>query len=105
MAFAVIHEHDGRRPMIVAQGEVDVATGDEFAAAIARAQTNGEEVWVDLSEVEFMDSTGVTALLVRRRAGALVVVCPPGPVRRVLEISGVERLLCVRDDRSAPAQP
>jgi anti-anti-sigma factor len=104
MGFAVFQERDGARPIVVAQGDVDVATADELTAAIGRARAEGDEVWVDLTDVEFMDSTGITALLTGNREGALVIICPPGPARRVLEISGVDGVLRLRDDRGSAAQ-
>ena len=63
---------------------------------------------VELSELEFLDSTGVAAL-VRMRAvlgredRALGVVCPPGPVRRMLELAGIADLLELFDSREQAA--
>ena len=49
---------------------------------------------VDLGEVEFMDSSGIRALLdvdsvAARFGGRVVVLGAHGPVRRVLEVTGV----------------
>jgi anti-anti-sigma regulatory factor len=48
--------------------------------------------------VEFLDSSGLSVMLRAHEALAskrrtLVIVCPPGPVRRVMEIARVDELL------------
>jgi anti-anti-sigma regulatory factor len=44
-------------------------------------------VRVDLTAVEFMDSSGLNALVSADRTLArLVLVCPPGPGRRALNV-------------------
>jgi anti-sigma B factor antagonist len=94
--FRVDVSDDGRRAVLAARGEIDLATVDRLHEAIERAsRTNAEEVWVDLSEVGFMDSTGLSALIVGHRAlpGRFVVICPDGPPRRALEISGLHEVL------------
>jgi anti-anti-sigma regulatory factor len=55
-----------------------------------------------------MDSSGLNVLL-RARAilgradRALVLVCPPGPARRVLEVAGIVDLLAPFDTRPQAA--
>jgi anti-sigma B factor antagonist len=44
-----------------------------------------------------MDSTGLGVLLsafkrVKERGGSLVLVCPPGPVHRVLTLTGLHKV-------------
>jgi anti-anti-sigma regulatory factor len=41
--------------------------------------------------------------LLGREERELVVVCPPGPVRRIFEVAGVVDLLAVFDTREAAA--
>jgi anti-anti-sigma factor len=55
-------------------------------------------VCVDLSDVSFMDSTGISELVVARErlhatGGALTIRTPAPNVRRVLEITGLGPLL------------
>jgi anti-sigma B factor antagonist len=94
--FHVEVSGDGRRAVLAARGEIDLATVDYLRDAIERAtETSAGEVWVDLSDVQFMDSTGLSALVVGHRAlpGRFVVICPDGPPRRALEISGLHEVL------------
>jgi anti-sigma B factor antagonist len=94
----------GHRLVLAVEGEVDVASAAELRAALAAAAESGAaEVWLDISGVEFMDSTGITTLvdargwLLERR---FAVICPPGPVRRVIEIAGVDRALAIHATRA-----
>jgi anti-anti-sigma factor len=83
-------------------GEIDMATADEFAdrlhTLIAAAHS---PAFVDLSEVRFLDSSGINALAgaARIAAGAgvnLVLLAPSAPVRRALTLSGLARAFEVR---------
>src|SRR5262245_59492523 len=82
-------------------GEVDVASVNAFREALAHAEFGRpREVWIDLSDVDFIDSSGLTTLVLAHRrmdtsVRRLAVICPAGPVRRVLEIAGIDRVLPV----------
>jgi anti-sigma B factor antagonist len=94
--FHVEVSDDGRRAVLAARGEIDLGTVDHLRDAIERAtESCSAEVWVDLSDVDFMDSTGLSALVVGHRAlpGRFVVICPDGPPRRALEICGLHEVL------------
>lgn len=88
---------------VVATGEIDLATVDRFAAAIARAEQDAEDrVVLDLRAVTFVDSSGLRAMLEAYRRGLgdgrrVAVVCEPGPVRRLLEITGSTTVIEVLD--------
>lgn len=83
-------------PVTVAiHGEIDIANSAQMAEAVDTAFSAGaQSVRIDLGAVTFMDSSGIHVLLeVTHRAAAegreLTIDCPPGHVRRVLEIAGV----------------
>jgi anti-sigma B factor antagonist len=94
----------GHRVVLAAAGEIDIASAPDLRAALAAAVESGAaEVWLDLSDVEFMDSTGITAIIDARTELAgrrFALICPEGPVRRVLEIAGVERAIAVHQSRA-----
>jgi anti-anti-sigma factor len=102
--LAVTESRVGHRLVLAAEGEVDVASVDMLCAALdAAAQSGCAEVWLDLSELEFMDSTGITAIIVAHTAfnsRRFALICPPGPIRRVLEIAGIEHAIPVYATRS-----
>lgn len=89
----------GRRAVVRVDGEIDIATQGPLEAALGAAVDAGAlELWVDLTDVGFMDSTGLNALLaLRTRTRALrrtlVVISPEGPARRTLQLAGLEDLL------------
>jgi anti-anti-sigma factor len=89
----------GSRTVIAASGEIDLMTAGGFEeAAVAALDGGAPELWIDLSEVTFIDSSGIHALLaVRSRVDALdrrfAVVCPIGPVRRALGIARLDEEL------------
>lgn len=76
---------------LAASGEIDVHTAPSLAAAIDAA---GPDVRLDLSGVEFVDSSGLRVLIDSHQrladaGGGLRIVALSEPVRRLLEISGV----------------
>lgn len=79
-------------------GELDIATAPELVDLLARLHHHGHAVTVDLAEVTFMDSTGLTTLmdahLQSERDGWAFTVKRPSPaVTRVFELAGVGSLL------------
>jgi anti-anti-sigma factor len=86
-------------------GELDISVADQARRKIADAVPNSAVgVIVDMSELEFMDSSGVSMLFsLARQVGShrqqLRVVAPPGrPVSRVLQIVEFVRAAPVDDD-------
>lgn len=79
------------------RGELDLASADELNAVLDNVASE-EPVILDLSAVEFMDSSGLAVLLrqsMRRReaGGALHIRQPSAPVLRLLEFCCLEHLL------------
>jgi anti-anti-sigma factor len=83
---------------IAVRGELDLSTAPDLERSLEDLLENGEgPILVDLSECEFIDSTGI-ALIVRARQrlesdgrGRNLVVCSYNDqVRRVLDITGLD---------------
>lgn len=86
----------GLPALIVLQvsGELDLAARDDLQAAIVRAVSDAPAVTVDLEAVTFLDSEALSALIAGYQAAVAAGVSfgltgARGPVRRVLEITGV----------------
>jgi len=94
----------GHRLVLAAEGEIDIASADRLRAALADAAGSGcAEIWLDLSDVGFMDSTGITAIVDARRrmdGRRFALICPDGPVRRVIEIAGIDRAIAIHASRA-----
>ncbi len=89
--------------VIAAVGEVDAASADTLRAAIFEAVDGGESsLAVDMSEVSFIDSSGLRVLIAGYKAaesagGALTVQAPSDAVVRLLEITGqLERFVTAK---------
>jgi anti-anti-sigma factor len=83
--------YEGRR--LVVHGELDLAVEQAFVddvGALVDEQPD-EDLWVNLAGVEFIDSSGVRALVRLRRAHGARVRFEhlSSPVRKVLEIAGL----------------
>lgn len=74
-------------------GEVDLLTAARLASGLDDEIRHGDrDVVVDLRDVEFIDSAGLHVLLgaqrrLARQGRDLGIICPPGPVLRVFELS------------------
>jgi anti-anti-sigma factor len=83
---------------VMLSGELDMATAPQLEEALSDAARGSVAVILDLSELEFMDSTGLQ-VIVRARALLEEVECrlvlvPGGrQVQLMFEITGVERHL------------
>jgi anti-sigma B factor antagonist len=101
--------------LVLVEGEVDIATAARLISVLNSSVAEAiKSVIVDLTRVGFMDSTGLALLINANRRLSLrrkgfAVVCPPGPLRRVFEITDMMDTLHVCPDRetaqraSAPA--
>jgi anti-sigma B factor antagonist len=97
--------------VVAVSGELDLATVPELRSAFGAAAAGGSPVVLDVSNVSFIDSTALAALLrandeIASSGAGMVVVCPPGrAVRRLLSMTSLEDRLTLAPDRaSARAQ-
>ena len=80
-------------------GELELGAADRFEEVLERLAEDGvHDAVVDLRAVTFMDSTGLRMLLsadrIAREQGARLWIVPGGPpVRQVLEITGMDKVL------------
>ena len=96
--------------LVLVEGEVDIASASRLISVLNSSVADAiRSVIVDLTQVGFMDSTGLALLinanrrLTLRRKG-FAVVCPPGPLRRVFEITDMIETLHVCPDRESAAR-
>ena len=107
--------HRGDDVLIDVSGEIDLATAPVLEHAIAEAISpngHGVDVVVDLHDVEFMGSTGLSVLLTAQAelhgAGLELSLVNPSPaVTRTLELAGLVDVFTIRsiapDDDLTPA--
>lgn len=101
---------DGARVVRVS-GELDLATHERLGDQLALAAKGNDPIIVDLSKCEFIDSSGIRALLVGARnageedaqagTGRLSIAGPAPQVRRIVEITGLQKAVPVHDTLEA----
>jgi anti-anti-sigma factor len=83
---------EGDPPMIRLIGEVDMANAEEMRAFIEELRRDGSPLVVDLSELRFIDTRGIRALLHVAQApggaGPLVLKSPSPTFMKVMKIVG-----------------
>lgn len=91
-------------------GEIDFATGPQLKDAITGLLVNGEvNLVIDLLDVDFIESTGLGALIGgRRRAhalkGSLVLVCSEAQMLKIFRITGLDKVFTIRRTVEAATQ-
>lgn len=97
--FALDVEQRDECAVLSVSGEVDLATAPQLRQQLVDLVADGHRrIVVDLSRTDFLDSTGLGALVVglkrlRAHDGEMRVVCTTPRVRKVFEITHVDRVL------------
>lgn len=96
MDINVAAREEAGKSVLAVTGEVDVHTAPELDAALTQVVEAGKyQIVVDLSGVEFLDSTGLGVLVkalkrVREHDGALAVVATTDRISKVFRITGLD---------------
>ena len=102
--FSVVVTTDADRATVALRGELDLSGVDRARQAIEEAEAGPATLLVlDLSELDFIDSTGLEVMLhAARRAHddgrRLIVARPSRYVRRLLEMTAIDQSLDVVED-------
>ena len=97
----------GDVPGVAVHGEVDINAVAVLEDALERAIIASTGAFViDLTDVEFLDSSGLAVLLrarglLGREDRELAIICPAGPAKRALEVSGLAELFVTYASRDA----
>jgi anti-sigma B factor antagonist len=108
-ALSVEMEERGSAFHIALRGELDVSTAPRFNAALSDPRVlRCRTVVIDLRELTFMDSTGLSAVLVgemhaRTNGQRFTIVQGPRHVQELFRLTGVDHFLEVVE--SAPLSP
>jgi anti-sigma B factor antagonist len=102
-ALAVETYHDGDGTTVLQlYGEFDLASAPTLEAALARAEAELGPLVIDLSALEFIDSTGISHLLAAHTRAEddereLVFLKGPPSVEKILRITGLDQILRFED--------
>jgi anti-sigma B factor antagonist len=84
-----VQKADGET-VVVASGELDLATTGELRSCLTELRGGGGPIRLDMTDVEFMDSSGLHTLIRATEDfaadGSRFMIVPSEPVRRVLEM-------------------
>ena len=106
MDLALEIDDSEKAPVVVVRGEVDFGSAPRLRELLVkRAMDGAQHVVVDLSGVEFLDSTGlgvVVGALKRYRTlgGDLYIVVTTERIRAVFELTGLTSAFTVYDTRA-----
>jgi anti-sigma B factor antagonist len=94
-------ENGGGTLVFKLRGSLDLATAPTLRAALNEAtETGSQHLIVDLTQLEFLDSTGLGVLIgAHRRAvergGSFCLIVSDGPISRLLNITGLVTVFAV----------
>jgi anti-sigma B factor antagonist len=89
-------------------GELDQATAGDLREPLKEAIAgNAPAIMIDMTQCGFIDSTGLGVIveawkMLQERNGdsaGLAVCCPEPEVRRLLEVTGLDQAIAIRDTR------
>ena len=94
----------GDHAVVSVSGEIDLYTAPRLQSELMTALSRSPaRLIIDMSGVEFCDSTGINVLLAahrqaRERGGELQLAGPGSATRKVLQVTGLETVFTVLDD-------
>jgi anti-sigma B factor antagonist len=101
--LTVHSDRDGVVHTICVEGELDLATAADLERELTRAEdSDAQSIVLDLSGLQFIDSTGVRLLLraharSREDSNRLALLRGPAAVQRVFDLTGILDLLPFAD--------
>jgi anti-anti-sigma factor len=90
----------GNAVVVKLAGDLDLYNAEQVRSALVGVIDQApSRIVIDASEVEFIDSTALGVLIDahRKLEGGLRVASPQDPIRRALQISGIDRHLKVHE--------
>lgn len=103
MALEINTTENDAKCLIKVNGEIDLYSSPELRSTLTKAIPKARDVvGIDLSQVAYMDSSGVATLVEGLRAASqnqrtFVLVAPSTPVMKVLQLSRLDSVFDIRD--------
>ncbi|MBC7546042.1 MAG: STAS domain-containing protein [Candidatus Sericytochromatia bacterium] len=94
MAFEVVRQEHGGTPVLKLHGELDTVSATQLDRALDDMAIGVSRVWIDLSELDYINSTGVRCFLrivrqLRGAGGDLAFLAAPAKIERVFQYCGL----------------
>ena len=103
MDLDVKTRRQGQATILTLGGEIDVYTAPKLREAILRLVDEGAtNIVVDMSSVDFLDSTGLGVLVeglkrVKTRDGNLTIVVTQEKILKIFDITGLNKVFPIHD--------
>lgn len=102
MSVGSITEQQGRI-VVELSGEIDLENAGAVRRAILDNLKKGKDVLIDLSQVTYIDSSGIASLVeglqvARKQKNDLILVAVSQRVRRVLELARLDKVFAIHAD-------
>ena len=98
MDLSLVTRTQGERTVVEVGGEIDVYTAPQLRERVVELVADGQvDLVLDLSGVEFLDSTGLGVLVgalnrVRAQDGSLALVLTQERILKIFEITGLRKV-------------
>jgi anti-anti-sigma factor len=98
--LTIMTSRTGSETRLVAAGEIDLSTVGELRDAVLQAAAGADRVLLDLTRLDFIDTTGLGCLLELRstlqgRGALFEIAADEGPVRQAVHVTGLGHLLAL----------
>jgi anti-sigma B factor antagonist len=98
--LSILVDVSGPAPVLQLIGELDIGSAPALRQRLVELLTSDGDVVVDLSGLTFMDSSGISVLIVahkraRDQGRKLTLRQPRGAVAKVLAISGTDQVFSI----------
>ncbi len=99
-------ELDNQIIKVVLSGKLDIAGAQSVENQFNAVTSSQKNVVIDLSGVSFLASMGIRTIVMSAKAitakgGKIVLLAPQDGVRKVLQISGIDKLIPIAKDWAA----
>lgn len=107
--LSIVPEYRGGSVLLLVSGEIDLSTSARVSEAVEHARNPGTPLILDLTEVEFVDSSGARAIAQADQEleanGERLLTVPSRAVRRVVQLGGLDQVLhlCANVDEALDA--
>lgn len=106
MDFGLATRQLGGHTVVAVSGDLDVLTAPQLRDRLVEVIDSGEkQLVVDLTTCEFVDSSGLSALVsgykrMKAMGGDLGLLCPRGNIRRLIEVVALDQVFTMYEDQA-----
>ena len=106
-----IRKGESQHALVMLAGELDTSTVPQLYEELAGLTREGvRHIAIDLAELAFADSTGLSALIAAHKraeavGGELILFSPNRDIRRLFEVTGIDSYFNLKSPNGQPTPP